>query len=463
MSSSSLQSSANQESANSKHWASYAGFMLACIGAAVGLGNIWKFPYLVGSNGGSAFVLIYLATIASIAIPIAAAEIVLGRMGQSGPVGSLRKVAAQEGRPTWLAIGGDVGVLASYILLTFYAVISGWVLSYIYRALTTGFIYLDNVKSTALFDELLARPTEMISMQILFLVAVALVLTRGISAGLERANLIMMPALFVMLIIVALYGALVGAPGAAIDYLFTPDFSKIDSSTVLAAVGQGFFSVGVGSAILITYGAYMDHSIKIGTAALTIGLADTFIALLAGFGIFAIVFAQNLDPAAGPGLIFITLPVAFSGMPAGHILGVVFFVLVLFAAFSSAIALAEVIISWAEERLHISRRRASWLMLTSNFLIGLLTVFSFNVLSDFRLGATGVLAEKNLFELKDYISASILMPVSGLLVVLFASWGVRRDHLLKIFGDREWVFTIWLWLGRLVAPLGILWVFWANL
>jgi len=451
------------ESGSSQHWASYAGFMLACIGAAVGLGNIWKFPYLVGSNGGSAFVLIYLATIAAIAIPIAAAEIVLGRMGQLGPVGSLRKVALQEGRPSWFALGGDIGVLASYTLLTFYAVISGWVLSYVYRAVTTGFVNLDNASSATLFEGLLANPTEMIAMQAVFLLAVAWVLARGISAGLERANLIMMPALFIMLIIVALYGAVAGAPSAAFAYLFTPDFSKINSATVLAAVGQGFFSVGVGSAILITYGAYMDRSIKIGTAALTIGLADTFIALLAGFGIFSIVFAQQLDPAAGPGLIFITLPVAFAGMPAGHILGVIFFTLVFFAAFSSAIALAEVIIAWAEERLGISRSRASWLMLISNFLIGLLTVFSFNELADFRLSSSGLMAEKNLFELKDYLSASILMPVSGLLVILFASWGVRRDHLLQVFGDREWIFTSWLWLGRLVAPIGIVWVFWANL
>jgi NSS family neurotransmitter:Na+ symporter len=446
-----------------QHWSSYYGFMLACIGAAVGLGNIWKFPYMVGANGGSAFVLIYVITVLAIAIPVAAAEIILGRLGQSGPVESLHVIARQENKPTWFGIGGDVGVLASYLLLSFYSVIAGWVMSYLYRAAAGRFSDLDNEASSGLFNQLLADPGEMIAAQFLFVALIALVLTRGIAQGLERANGIMMPALFIMLLGIAAYGFVAGDASAALTYLLTPDFSKITSETILAAVGQGFFSVGVGSAILITYGAYMDRSIKIGTAALTIGIADTLIAFIAGFGIFAIVFGQGLDPASGPGLIFITLPVAFAAIPAGYILAIVFFILVFFAAFSSGLALAEVTIAWAAQRLGLSRGKATALILISNTALGLLTVFSFNILADYRLGDTPVLANRTLFDLKDYLASSILMPVSGLLVILFACWSISPARLEDAFGNARMMFVIWLWLGRIVAPLGIIWVFATSL
>ncbi len=452
-----------QSSQGSQHWSSYSGFMLACIGAAVGLGNIWKFPYMVGANGGSAFVLIYLLTIASIAIPVAAAEIALGRLGQAGPVESLHNIAKSERRTHWVSIGADIGVLASYLLLTFYAVIAGWVLSYVYRAITGSFNALSSEASQNMFQALQASPTEMIVMQGLFLLTVTFILSRDITSGLERANRIMMPMLFIMLLAVSGYGLIAGNPKEALAYLLTPDFSKLNNATIAAAVGQGFFSVGVGSAILITFGAYMNKNIKIGSAALTIGIADTAIALLAGFGIFAIVFSQGLDPASGPGLIFITLPVAFSSIPGGYMLGILFFILVLFAALTSALALAEVTISWAEYRLNISRRFASWAVLLSNFMIGLLTVFSFNLLSEFRLAETGFWADKNLFEVKDYIASSILMPVSGLLIVFFAYWGIKSYRLEQAFGQERKIFKIWLWLGRIISPLGIIWVFWTNL
>ena len=447
----------------SQHWSSYSGFMLACIGAAVGLGNIWKFPYMVGANGGSAFVLVYLLTIAAIAIPVAAAEIMLGRMGQAGPVESLHNIAKDEGRSSWVSLGADIGVMASYLLLTFYAVIAGWVLSYVYRAGLDAFDGLSSETSQAMFETLQGNPTEMIIAQGLFLLTITFILSRDIASGLERANRIMMPALFIMLLAVAAYGLVAGSPKEAMVYLLTPDFSKIDNATIAAAVGQGFFSVGVGAAMLITFGAYMNKNIKIGSAALTIGLADTAIALLAGFGIFAIVFSQGLDPAAGPGLIFITLPVAFASIPGGYILAILFFLLVLFAALTSALALAEVTISWAAYRMNISRRIASWIILCSNFAIGLLTVFSFNALSEFRVSDTGFLAGKTLFEVKDYITSSILMPLSGLLIVLFAYWGIKSMRLQVAFGHDRWIFVIWLWLGRIVSPLGIIWVFWTNI
>lgn len=445
------------------HWTSYTGFMLACIGAAVGLGNIWKFPYMAGSQGGGAFVLIYLATIAAIAIPIAVSEILLGRIGQAGPVTSLEKILRDIGRPRWFAIGADVGVLAAYILLSFYAVIAGWVISYVYRAGVDTFAGITAEQSQGVFDMLLKNPTEMIICQALFLGGILLVLSRNISKGLERTNLFLIPALFIMLILIGIYGAIAGAPMAALEFLFTPDFSKISAATVQSAVGHGFFSVGVGAAMLITFGAYMGQSIHVGKAALAIGLADTLVALLAGFGIFAIVFSQGLDPASGPGLIFITLPVAFGALPGGMLVAVAFFILVLFAAFTSGLALAEVTISWAQHRLKLNRKFASLLMVGSVFVIGLATVFSFNIWEDVRFADTGLLGDKTIFDLKDYLASSILMPMSGLLIIVVTSWAIPQEKLEAGLGESKWLFKLWLWLSRLVAPIGIIWMFIANI
>jgi neurotransmitter:Na+ symporter, NSS family len=445
------------------HWTSYTGFMLACIGAAVGLGNIWKFPYMAGSQGGGAFVLIYLATIAAIAIPIAVSEILLGRMGQAGPVASLENILRDIGRPRWFAIGADVGVLAAYVLLSFYAVIAGWVISYVYRAGSGTFSGITAEQSQGVFDTLLANPIEMIICQALFLGGILLVLSRNISKGLERTNLFLIPALFIMLILIAIYGAVAGAPMAALEFLFTPDFEKITAATVQSAVGHGFFSVGVGAAMLITFGAYMGETIHVGKAAIAIGLADTLVALLAGFGIFAIVFSQGLDPASGPGLIFMTLPVAFGAMPGGTLVAITFFILVLFAAFTSGLALAEVTISWAQHRLKLSRKFASLLMVGSVFLVGLSTVFSFNIWADIRFAEFGMFREKTIFDLTDYLASSILMPVSGLLVIVVTSWAIPQDKLAAGLGESKWFFQLWLWLSRLVAPIGIIWMFMANI
>ncbi|MBT7642760.1 MAG: sodium-dependent transporter, partial [Rhodobiaceae bacterium] len=312
---------------NTSFWTSNFGFMMACIGAAVGLGNIWKFPYMTGTQGGGAFVFIYLVTIFAIAIPVAAAEIIIGRKGNSDASTSFKIIAQENNRtPAWGAIGG-IGVLASFILITFYAVIAGWVSSYVWRALSGQISGLDASSADAMFTHLLASPGEMIFHQVIFLAVIGLVLVRNLSAGLERANLILMPSLIVMLLGIALYGALAGDMAAAARYLFTPDFSKITPEVIQSAVGHGFFSVGVGSAILITYGGYLDKSIHIGKAAIIIGLADTAIALLAGLGIFSIVFGQSLDPTAGTGLMFTTLPLAFAQLTGGAVLALIFFAL----------------------------------------------------------------------------------------------------------------------------------------
>lgn len=442
---------------NTSFWTSNIGFTLACVGAAVGLGNIWKFPYMAGTQGGGAFVLVYLITIFAIAIPVAAAELLVGRRGQSDAVTSVRDIALENDRPAAFGIIGGIGVLGSFILLTFYAVIAGWVSAYIWRALSGQIGGLDAGGAGAMFDGLLASPGEMIAHQVAFLLFLGLTLSQTLSVGLERANLILMPTLVVMLVLVALYGAIAGDIGASLDYLFTPDFSKITPEVIQSAVGQGFFSVGVGAAMLMTYGAYLDKSINLGKAAITIALADTAIAILAGVGIFAIVFGQSLDPSAGPGLIFTTLPLAFAELPFGGLLALVFFVLVYFAAVTSGLSLAEVLFHWAENRFDWSRRRAVIVMLGVVFLVGLTTVFSFNIWADVKI------AGRSLFDLKDYLVTAYVMPIGGLGVILFAAWVMPVATLKEAYGNDGALFSAWLFAGRYLSPLGILWIFWAGL
>ena len=444
-------------------WSSHIGFLLACVGAAVGLGNIWKFPYMAGTQGGGAFVLIYLVTIFLIAIPVAAAELITGRMARRNAVDSVIYLARDTRKPGLFGIAGLIAVLASFMLLTFYPVISGWVMAYLSKSLKGGFSGFDADRVTTEFNNLLANPVEMIFWQVIFLILTGFVISRDIRSGLEKANIFLMPVLFLMLVMIVIYGAIVGDIGAAISFLFTPDFSSITPDVILSAVGHGFFSVGVGAAMLITYGAYLDHHVSIGGAAITIGIADTIIALLAGIGIFAIVFGQSLEPAQGPGLIFVTLPLAFSDMAGGDFFASLFFMLVVFAALTSNLALTEVIVRFISDRLGTSRAKTTLVVLMTSFIIGLATIFSFNILSEFRLSNTGVFADKTLFDAKDYVTSNILMPLGGLLIVAFAGWIVPAKTSLEHFGGTAWMHNLWIWLSRLVAPLGVIWVFVSNL
>jgi NSS family neurotransmitter:Na+ symporter len=444
-------------------WTSRMGFILACVGAAVGLGNIWKFPYMAGTQGGGAFVLIYLISIFAIATPIAAAELLVGRRGKSDASGSVRNVAAAAGLRRSFGWIGGMGVFGAFLLLTFYAVIAGWVSAYVVSALSGQLSGLDKAASGALFTDLLSDPTRLIIHQILFLALLGIILVRNLSQGLERANIILMPSLIFMLLAIAVYGSVVGDLTAALNFMFTPDFSKINAEVVQSAIGHGFFSVGVGAAMLITYGAYIDSHIDLGKTAIVIALADTAIALLAGIGIFSIVFGQSLDAAAGPGLMFTTLPIAFAQVPFGGFIALLFFVLAYFAALTSGLSLAEAVIHWSEKRFSISRTKAAVLMMSLTFLVGLASVFSFNIWQDIRLADHGVLANKTLFDVKDYLVTAYVMPLSGLSVVVFASWMVPTEVARSALGSGGGLFVIWQWCGRLLAPIGIVWIIVANL
>ena len=436
-------------------WSSRIAFLLAAVGAAVGLGNIWKFPYMAGTQGGGAFVLVYLATIFAIAIPVAAAELFMGRSGGGNVVHSTQHLLKTHRRSGRWHIIGWVSLPAAFLLMTFYAVIAGWVLAYIWRTVSGQIADVTAQTSGAALDALLASPGEMIFWQAAFLALVGGVLARELRAGLERANLIMMPLLFVMLLVIAIYGLIAGDFAGALRFLFVPNFEQLSPQVLLSAIGHGFFSVGVGAAILLTYGAYLNDRSNLFTTAALIGLADTIIALLAGIGIFSIVFSQSLDPAQGPGLIFTTLPIAFAQLPGGQMFAFIFFVLLLFAAWTSALSLTEVVVAWLHEEWRMARPRAVALALSGIFLIGLLSVFSFNLGSEWRVPGFG---ERSLFDVKDFIVSNILLLVGGLLMIVFTSWALPAEASRREMGDGIGHF-IWFWLSRTIAPLGILWVF----
>jgi len=445
-------------------WSSGLTFVLAAVGAAVGLGNIWKFPYVVGVSGGGAFVLIYLASVIFVAIPILITELWIGRRGNRSPPVAMQIVATKAGRSSAWSVVGWMGMLVGYLIATYYSVIAGWTLAYIVKA-GTGFGGALPAEVPAQFDTLLADPLSMTLWHTVFISIALLIVGQGIRDGIERAVKVLMPALFVMLLVMIGYAAVEGDFKAATDFLFSTDFSKIDGSIVLSAIGQSFFSISVAMGLIMTYGSYVPKEVSLTKSALIIASADTLVALLAGLMIFPLVFANGLDPGSGPGLIFRTLPAAFAGMSGGAVFGALFFLLLAFAAVTSIIAIIEPIVSYAEGRWGVRRRNGCIIFGFLAWAIGLATVFSFNAWSDFLpLASFGPLADKTVFDLIDYFTANLLMPLGGILMAVFVGWLVKPEVLAADlnFGSKT-LFNIWLWMIRVVAPLAILWVLYSSL
>jgi len=445
-------------------WSSGFTFILAAVGAAVGLGNIWKFPFVVGVSGGGAFVLVYLGCVVFVAVPILIAELWIGRRGGDSPPVAMSNVAVAAGQPKVWAIVGWMGMLVGYFIATYYSVIAGWTLAYIFKA-GNGFGGASAQDVAGQFDELLADPVTMIAWHTVFITAALLIVARGLRDGIERAVSLLMPALFVMLLVMIGYAYVAGDFQAGLNFLFSTDFSKITSATVLAAIGQAFFSISVALGLIMTYGSYVPKEVSLTKSALIIAGADTLVAVLAGLMIFPLVFANNLDPASGPGLIFQTLPAAFVSMPGGAVFGSLFFILLAFAAITSIIAIIEPIVSYAEGKWGMPRKKGCVIFGVLAWAIGLATVFSFNTLSGFTpLASIDAFAGKTLFDLIDYFTANLLMPLGGILMAVFVGWLIKPQILAEDlkFGS-SWMFRIWLWMIRVVAPLAILGVFYTGL
>lgn len=453
------------------HWSSRWTFMLAAVGSAVGLGNIWKFPYQAGLNGGGAFVLFYLAFVFLIGLPVLMAELSIGRRAQKSPVYAMEQVASEEGRSKLWVLLGWSGVLGGFIILTYYSVVGGWVLAYIVKA-AQGFSGFDAEMSRATFGAFSTDPVEPVIWHFVFMAVTVAIVAQGLKGGLEKAVKALMPALFVLLIGMVIYSGVVGDLGAALYFLFNPDFQtlfyqqSVDAATgavtqtftiarVLNALGLAFFSLSLGMGTIMTYGSYLTKDINIGKSAATIALADSAVALMAGLAIFPIVFAFGLNPGESVGLVFITLPIAFGQMPGGEIVGAAFFFLLAFAAITSAISLIEPTVSFIEEKTGKSRVMIASLVGTLIATIGLLSAWS---QSGSVLGDVSIFG-LDLMSAKGYLTDNIMMPAGGLFIAIFSGWFISRKNAMDELALTDHSFRKYYFLVKYVCPVAISAVF----
>jgi NSS family neurotransmitter:Na+ symporter len=436
-------------------WSNRWIFILAATGSAVGLGNIWKFPYITGENGGGAFVLVYLLCIATIGIPIMMAEVLLGRRGRQSPINSMHALAKEEGRsPAWSLLGWS-GVLVGFMILSYYSVIAGWALAYVLNSASGTFAGVPATEISEVFTKLVSNPGELIFWHSIFMLMTMLVVARGVKRGLEKAVRLLMPALFVLLLIMVGYAINSGEFARGLSFLFTPDFSKLTGKGVLIAMGHAFFTLSLGMGAIMIYGSYMPKTASIAKTSIIIALADTLVALLAGMAIFPIVFANGLEPGAGPGLIFQTLPIAFGQMDGGSFFGTVFFVLLVFAAWTSAISIIEPAVAWLVENRGWSRNKASVLCGIVTWFLGLGTVFSFNEWASYTLWG------KTFFDLLDFLTSNIMLPLGGLFITIFAGWIMRSSSTADELAltENNAGYRVWRILVRYVTPVAVVVVF----
>jgi NSS family neurotransmitter:Na+ symporter len=436
-------------------WSSRWAFILAATGSAVGLGNIWKFPYIAGENGGGAFVLIYLACIITIGLPVMMTEIMIGRRGRQNPVNSLESLSLEaKSSQLWKYVGW-CGVLAGFLILSYYSVIAGQAIAYMVRAFSGIFEGVTPDGALSIYNALTSDPERLLAWHTIFIMFTMFVVARGVKHGLEKAVRFLMPSLFAILILLVVYSFNLGEHfNLAVDFLFSADFSKLTSEGILTAMGHAFFTLSLGMGAIMVYGSYLPKDTSITGVSVSIALADTLVALLAGLAIFPLVFANQLEPAAGPGLIFQTLPIAFGHIPAGDILGGLFFLLLVFAAWSSAISLIEPAVTWLIENRGFSRIQAAITTGVATWLLGLLTVFSFNI------GRGWTLFGLNPFEILDYLTSNIMLPLGGLLIALFVGWVMSIDHVKQEMTIKSpLLFTTWRFLLRYVTPIAVSIVF----
>ena len=449
--------SGNAQSGQHEFWSSRVGFIMAAVGAAVGLGNMWRFPYAAGTSGGSAFVLIYILAVIAVAMPMLVAELSLGRRGGGSPPLTFANLAREAGASGNWRVLGFIGLFIVFMILTFYSVIGGWVIAYVPRSLSGEFTGAGGEQAAAIFAALLEDPLELMAWHAAFMVATVWIVARGVKRGIEMAADVLMPALFVLLVLMMFYAAVVGDFAGAVEFLFTPDFSKITPQVVMAAVGQALFSTAVGAGTMITYGAYLSRGESIPRMSGIIAGGDTLVALVAGLVVFPLVFANFQSPGEGPGLIFVTLPVAFGQMPGGTIVAPLFFVLLMFAALTSSIAMLEPIVSWAEEHADARRPVAAVVAGFAAWLVGLATVFSFNIWQDVRpLGFIDMFKDKTPFDLIDFGVSNVMLPVAGLLILVFAGWIMpTRAMEEEISSGPSLFYKAWRFMARYVAPVAV--------
>ncbi len=435
-------------------WSSRLAFILAATGSAVGLGNIWKFPYITGENGGGAFVVVYLLCVLLIGIPIMIAETMLGRRSQRNPIETMELLTEEAGADKNWHYLGWMGVVAGLLILSYYSVIAGWASAYVLKAFTGSFFDADAAQIRQLFDEFIASPIQLIFWHSAFMLATMLIVVRGVNKGLEKAVQYLMPTLFILLFLLVAYAMTTDSYFQGLKFLFIPDFSKLTSGSVLTAMGHAFFTLSLGMGAIMVYGSYLPKNISIAKTTLLIAGADTVVALLAGIAIFPIVFANNLQPDSGPGLIFQTLPIAFGAMTGGWLMGISFFVMLVIAALTSSISLVEPAVAWLVENKNFSRQKACLWTGLSTWLLGIGSIFSFNVWANVKL------FDRSIFQLLDYLTANLMLPIGGFSIAIFAGWIMsRQSSEQELNMPTVQSYQIWKILISYVAPSAVFFVF----
>ena len=437
-----------------ENWGSRFGFIMAAAGSAIGLGNIWRFPYITGANGGGAFLLIYLGIIIAFGLSLLMAEFVLGRTAQRNPVGTFR----QLGGGAWPVVG-YMGVFTGFVILSFYIVVAGWTLAYIVMMAQGALDDASADKLAGVFSGFVATPFAPIIYAAIFMLLVALIVVGGIGKGIERWNKILMPSLFVLLLILVVRA--VTLPGAAegLKFYLMPDFSKVSAKTFYDAISQAFFSMSIGMGAMMTYGSYLSKDENLPGAALSVALLDCGAAFLAGLMIIPAVFAAGLSPSAGPGLTFITLPAVFAALPFGNLFGVLFFALLAIAALTSAISILEPVVAYFADEHKASRVRTVCLASLLAFLLSIPASLSFGIWSGHTI------AGKTIFDALDFLANNLLLPVGGLLTAFFVGWLWSGKALAAISNDgrlrQPWA-PVWIFALRFIAPIGIIWILVVN-
>ncbi len=405
-----------------EQWGSRIGFILAAVGSAIGLGNIWKFPFITGMYGGAAFVLFYLISILFIGLPVMLIEFSIGRKTQLNPVGAFQKLA--PGQMYFLI--GAVGVATGFVILSYYSIIAGWTLAYVVKAVQGGFAGFSSPEVAGkAFGEFASDPKLPLISHAVFMGLCMFVVIRGVKNGIEKWNRILMPMLLLIIFLLVVRGLTLDGADKGLAFLFKPDFTKLNGEAMLVALGHAFFTLSLGLGVMLTYGSYLSHKENLVKSALWIIVLDTGIALLAGTAIFTSVFALGFEPNAGPGLVFHVLPAIFAVMPGGHWVGVLFFMLLSIAALTSGISLLEVVVAYFTDQKGWSRRNVVLIFGTLIFLLGIPSALSFSILSDITLFG------KTLFDFFDYLSFKYMLPLGGLLMVLFTIFRWGPENLLN--------------------------------
>ena len=434
-----------------EQWTSKLGFILASAGSAIGIGAIWKLPYVAGTSGGGAFFLLFIFFTAIIGLPLLLAEFVLGRHTQKEAIRAYDAVAPGS---LWKGIG-YLGVITCFILLSFYSVVGGWILQYIFASVTGQLNGVSDYGS--LFNSTIANPTRAVISQFVFLLLTIVVVARGIQNGIEKANKILMPALFILFIIIIIRSLTLEGAMEGVSFFLYPDFSKLTSQTILFAMGQAFFSLSVGVSVMVTYSSYLSKQQNLPKSAISISALNILISLLAGLAIFPAVFSMGVKPTEGPGLLFIVLPSIFEQLPFGIVFQTFFLALFLFATLTSAFSMLEIIVASLAKGEQHKRIKLSWISGLLIFVVGIPSALSYGLLSDVSIFG------KSIFDAFDFLVSNILMPLGALLIAIFVPWKMKKDVLIEEFKHgsanvKRW-FSLWLLAIRYIAPVLIIIVF----